>query len=69
MNVYKFPYDSQTCSIVIGSWTLSNQQMLMNYGKFLSASGFVENSIWTLQSVNVFVQNTTRCLFHILLFG
>jgi len=60
MNVYKFPYDSQTCSIVIGSWTLSNDDMFMKYENFLTSSGFTENSIWTLQNSNNFVQNTTR---------
>jgi hypothetical protein len=60
MNVYKFPYDSQTCSIVIGSWTLSNDDMFMKYEHFLTSSGFTENSIWTLESENNFVQNTTR---------
>ena len=60
MNVYKFPYDSQTCSIVIGSWTLSNDDMFMKYENFLTSSGFTENSIWSLQNSNNFVQNTTR---------
>ena len=60
INVYKFPYDLQTCSIVIGSWTLSNMQIMMNYYPFLTASGFVENSVWSLQGGNFFVTNTTR---------
>jgi hypothetical protein len=60
MNVYKFPYDSQICSIVIGSWTLSNTQIIMNHKSLLRASGFVENSVWKLKNTNVYVQNTTR---------
>jgi len=60
MNVYKFPYDSHTCPIVIGSWTLDISEIEMNYDEFTSASGFVENSIWALESENNFVQNTTR---------
>jgi hypothetical protein len=60
MNVYKFPYDSQICSIVIGSWTLSNTQIIMNHKSLLTASGFVENSVWSLQNTNVYVKNTTR---------
>ena len=60
MNVYKFPYDIQTCSIVIGSWSLPNLKIIMNYYPFLNASGFVENSVWSLQNQNVFVENTSR---------
>ena len=60
MNVYKFPYDIQTCSIVIGSWTLSNVQIMMNYYPVLTADGFSENSVWTLLGGNFFVKNTTR---------
>jgi hypothetical protein len=61
MNVYKFPFDLQTCSIVVGSWTLPIQLIQMNYNSFLSSSGYISNSIWTLQkNINIFVQNTTR---------
>ena len=61
INVYKFPYDLQTCSIVIGSWSLPNVQIMMNYYPFLTASGFVENSVWRrLENKNIFVTNTTR---------
>jgi hypothetical protein len=61
MNVYKFPFDLQTCSIVVGSWTLPIQLIQMNYNYFLSSSGYISNSIWTLQkNINIFVQNTTR---------
>lgn len=60
INVYKFPYDLQTCSIVIGSWTLSNVQIMMNYNPVLTASGFVENSVWSFINQIVFVTNTSR---------
>jgi hypothetical protein len=60
MYVYKFPYDIQTCSMIIGSWTLSNQQIAMSLSESLNSNSFVGNSIWDLKSTNVLVQNTTR---------
>ena len=60
MNVYKFPFDIQTCSIVIGSWSLPNLKIIMNYNPILNASGFVENSVWSVINQNVFVKNTSR---------
>lgn len=60
MYVYKFPYDIQTCSMIIGSWTLSNQQIAMSLSESLNSNSFVGNSIWDLKGTNVLVQNTTR---------
>jgi len=60
MNVYKFPYDLQTCSIVIGSWSQSYEQIYLVYVGDLSSNSFVENSIWSLQTTYVSGQNTTR---------
>ena len=61
MYVYKFPYDSQICSIVIGSWTLTDKQINIEFDPFLiEYKSDVENSIWNLYNGNSISKNTTR---------
>lgn len=61
MYVYKFPYDSQICSIVIGSWTLTDKQINIEFDPFLiEYKSDVENSIWNLYNGNSISKNTNR---------
>lgn len=60
MNVYLFPYDLQTCSLIIGSWSQSYEQTYLVYVGDLSSNSFIENSIWSLQTTGASVKNTTR---------
>ena len=62
MNIYKFPYDKQTCSIQIGSWGLVNEIISFYHKEFVekNAVDFVPNSIWTITNQQVEIFNTSR---------
>ncbi len=64
INIYKFPFDEQTCSINIGSWTLVNSIISIYYKEFVSdfneKSNYFYNSIWSMSSQSFQIMNTTR---------
>lgn len=63
INIYKFPFDEQSCSISIGSWTLVNSIISIYYKEFVSdfnETNYFYNSIWSMSSQSVQVMNTTR---------
>ncbi len=52
MNVYYFPFDTQNCSIVIGSWLNDNSRI--NFGSMavkIDLASYQPNPIWTLKKV------------------
>ena len=63
MDIYKFPFDKQLCLIKIGSRSLVNSIISINYKEFwneFNPSGYVNNSMWSITSQSVQVINTTR---------
>jgi hypothetical protein len=52
--VYKYPFDSQSCSIQIGSlsYTFIDVKYVANTNKS-SITNYVKNSVWTLDSVSI----------------
>ncbi len=62
INIYKFPFDEQTCSINIGSWTLVNSIISIYYKEFVSdfneKSNYFYNSIWSMSSQSFQIMNT-----------
>jgi len=48
MNVYKFPYDSQSCPIMIRSWDISSDQLTFGFVIAVLSYDFVKNSIWKM---------------------
>ena len=66
MNVYKFPFDKQTCSIVIGSWFQTNQLINLKIDNTISAidSDFVKNPVWefVISESYRYIENSTRLL-------
>ncbi|XP_071944538.1 neuronal acetylcholine receptor subunit alpha-10-like [Antedon mediterranea] len=55
MNVRKFPFDSQLCTLEFGSWTYDGYELnLMTVtGRDAEQTEFTENGVWVLTSVNV----------------
>ena len=66
MNVYKFPFDKQTCSIVIGSWFQTNQLVNLNLDPNFNGidNDFVKNPVWdfVISESRSYVKNSSRLL-------
>lgn len=65
MNIYKFPYDQQTCSIIIGSWFQDTNSIKLKPGEtFFNSSNqkdFIKNPIWSIIDQSIYVDyNVSR---------
>lgn len=65
MNIYKFPYDQQTCSIIIGSWFQDTSSIKLKVSKnFFNSSkksDFIKNPIWSVIDQSIYVEyNVSR---------
>ncbi|CAF0777634.1 unnamed protein product [Brachionus calyciflorus] len=50
MNFIKFPYDSQKCDILLGSWVLTDDDFYINNVEIVT-SDYVENPNWDLKNL------------------
>lgn len=67
MNIYTFPNDIQTCSIIIGPWFHDDTQINLNidtqYSNQPNLIEFTKNSIWNLTNTQVsLIKNGARFL-------
>ena len=66
MNVYKFPFDKQSCSLIIGSWFQNNQFITLKIDYKIPPidKDFVKNPVWELVDTADWckVKNSTRLL-------
>ena len=54
INIFKFPFDTQNCSIIIGSWQLDNNRIdFASDDDKISTSDFVTHGVWILNRINV----------------
>lgn len=54
MNVIKYPFDVQNCSIIIGSWQHDTNRMdFSSDEKKIDLNNFITNPVWKLQQVQV----------------
>jgi hypothetical protein len=66
MSYKKFPFDIQQCSIVIGSWFQDDSRIKVHdmkpniFNYTLVSPEFNENSIWSLQSSQVSIKNSSN---------
>ena len=52
MNFFKFPYDKQTCKIIIGSWQHDSKRIDFDLDdSTIDYADTLKNNIWTLKSV------------------
>jgi hypothetical protein len=54
--VRKFPFDTQSCEIVIGSWSLTNGELTVDE-YFPEISYYTPNPTWNLNKFSVDVRN------------
>ena len=62
LNVYKYPFDTQKCSITIGSWQNSKKEFDFQasvYKKF-NLDEYINNSVWDLKSVTQSIQSNSN---------
>jgi hypothetical protein len=52
LNFYKYPFDSQKCSIVIGSWIYDDFDVNFTASNKSDYSSFVDHPYWQLTSIN-----------------
>lgn len=61
INIYKFPYDEQKCSIQIGSWFQPSSIICIisdtQFNSIPDLFGYISNPIWSVKSTNVSVMN------------
>ncbi len=55
INLFYYPFDTQICSIVIGSWFSSNNDIVFNVIDLINNHG--GNSIWKLKKINYRIKN------------
>lgn len=77
MNVYKFPFDKQTCSFVFGSWFQNNQWItfyIRHDSKKYFLDNYVKNPVWEIvdyeqrgveDSSRILSQNTSDTYFEV----
>ena len=54
LSIKYFPFDTQSCSIAIGSWMMDTTIVdFTSDDSLLDTSGYVKNSVWDLMSTNV----------------
>ena len=64
MNIYKYPFDEQLCSIQIGSWNLINSIIsIYHYNNNSNNNNLIISSInWLITDQSVKILNTTRII-------
>ena len=66
MNVYKFPFDKQSCSLIIGSWFQNNQLVNLKIDTRIPPidKDFVKNPVWefVISESRSYVKNSSRLL-------
>jgi len=61
MNVRKFPFDTQTCNINVGSWIQTSDRMNIELGDSkIKTDDYVENSVWKLKDLNVAIIQSNK---------
>lgn len=67
MNIYKFPYDRQSCSIQLGSWSSSRLTLYID-NSYLNqsdvSSDFFQNSLWHLLETNISKSESNEIFFN-----
>lgn len=59
--VEKFPFDTQICPIIIGSWAQSLKRLVFHSDEgFIDNSSYIENPVWQLTDYEIQNQNTTQ---------
>lgn len=54
LNYYKFPYDTQTCDIIIGSWQHNSKYIYFDVTKArLTVKKSTTNNMWSIESTEV----------------
>ena len=54
INVYKFPFDTQNCSIVIGSWQLDTTRIdFSSDDTKINTDDYVQSAVWSLKKIDV----------------
>ncbi len=55
LNVYKYPFDMQNCSIIIGSWMNDLSQIVFanGYDEKLDTKNYINHPIWDLKEVTI----------------
>jgi hypothetical protein len=67
MNIYKFPYDRQSCSIQLGSWSNSRLTLYIdnsNLNQSDVSSDFLQNSLWHLLETNISKSESNEIFFN-----
>lgn len=60
VNVLKFPFDSQNCPIVIGSWQLDSTRIdFSTDDKKITTEDYTQSAVWELKNITVKTQNTS----------
>ena len=60
VNVRKFPFDSQNCQIMIGSWQLDTTRIdFSSDDSKIALDDYVQSAVWILNNVTVKTTNTT----------
>lgn len=61
LDVRKFPFDSQKCSIVLTSWGQTSDRLNFDTSEEnIDRSSYVPNPVWYLDSINLNITNTTN---------
>jgi hypothetical protein len=62
MNIYKFPFDSQSCPIQIGTWQNDLTRLTFtDINNTFNLDSYITNPIWQLNSINVSnIESTIR---------
>ncbi|XP_075243843.1 neuronal acetylcholine receptor subunit alpha-9-like [Convolutriloba macropyga] len=50
LDVINFPFDTQTCGILIGSWTYNSSYVNMTCDSSVDISSYIRDSVWELKS-------------------
>ena len=61
MNVRKFPFDTQSCNINVGSWIQTSDRMNIELGDSkIKTDDYVENSVWKLTGSSVAIIQSNK---------
>jgi hypothetical protein len=61
MNVRKFPFDTQSCNINVGSWIQTSDRMNIELGDSkIKTDDYVENSVWRLTGSSVAIIQSNK---------
>ena len=69
LDVTSFPFDTQTCEIVVGSWQYFKGEINLTCSP-VDLSQYMQDSLWTLKGeCNVFVEQIQERVYHIIFFA